>query len=691
MDDETAEIELLQQNLHKTRQLSKKMTTILDSFDTRIAKLEKSILPLYTASQILNRRRANIDRTLEKIDDVATNQEDLSAEESLILRGPQPGQLQLYKEAMERLNANIAFKGSDPSEGGEVGKIADLITTGTKRLAQMYTKIVAESSSSPPPSLQPTSPGASAAEALVLGITLDPQAISSLTPIARFLRTLPVPGTHPNHPAAGEIGRILGETLKGYAEMRGGYVAKCMDAMGKKVVIDASEGRDSARRSTDSERGGRKREGREFGEWVEGLVGVVEEEHRLLLLLSPLAPSSSSTSNSASASGGPVIAAAFASFLQPILRLFGSVLSSLVSLMKRRLEVYGFLALAAYESLLSLQPLWEQVISYTSSPGSSSDLTAKNEFKDGLPVLRSLCLRSFPEFLADIKLAALPKTPGAGGAGGGQSETSTRVVGFVGETVTYISKIPDVQGAVSAALLALGDGNWKMGEGVQVGAVGKRAQPTPSSSAYGGMDGEEEGPDEGREVLEHYIHDVISTALASLTTISKTSRRPAFGAIFLLNNIAYLRIHLISSPTASLVVSKSTLDLLQSNFRMAKAGYYDANFTPLMQAISDAPPPGGQGGSTFGGLGGAKGGAKDKFIRFYDVFDEVVERHRIGKVLSEEGLENERHVVEEEVVSLVVPSLRRFIGKAGAKSKGVQKYVKKTPEEIESEIRTLFG
>jgi hypothetical protein len=73
--------------------------------------------------------------------------------------------------------------------------------------------------------------------------------------------------------------------------------------------------------------------------------------------------------------------------------------------------------------------------------------------------------------------------------------------------VTYISKIPDVQGAVSAALLALGDGNWKMGEGVQVGAVGKRAQPTSSSSAYGGMDGEEEGPDEGREVLEHYIRE----------------------------------------------------------------------------------------------------------------------------------------------------------------------------------------
>lgn len=30
---------------------------ILDSFDTRLAKLEKSILPLYTATQILGRRR----------------------------------------------------------------------------------------------------------------------------------------------------------------------------------------------------------------------------------------------------------------------------------------------------------------------------------------------------------------------------------------------------------------------------------------------------------------------------------------------------------------------------------------------------------------------------------------------------------------------------------------------------------
>ena len=110
---------------------------------------------------------------------------------------------------MERLNANIAFKGGAGGEGGDVGevqKIADLIITGTKRLTQLYTKLIAESSSSPPPfpssSFTVTLPGGSGVEALVMAVTLSPQTIASLTPIARFLRTLPVPGTHPSHPGA---------------------------------------------------------------------------------------------------------------------------------------------------------------------------------------------------------------------------------------------------------------------------------------------------------------------------------------------------------------------------------------------------------------------------------------------------------------------------------------------------------
>ncbi|KAA1471310.1 hypothetical protein DENSPDRAFT_850145 [Dentipellis sp. KUC8613] len=79
MDDETAEIELssfsstehlqLEQNLNKTRQISRRMTTILTDFDGRLVKLEKSVLPLYKSTRILTKRGINIDSALQKIHD----------------------------------------------------------------------------------------------------------------------------------------------------------------------------------------------------------------------------------------------------------------------------------------------------------------------------------------------------------------------------------------------------------------------------------------------------------------------------------------------------------------------------------------------------------------------------------------------------------------------------------------------
>jgi exocyst complex protein 7 len=73
---------------------------------------------------------ADIDKALIKIDEIASNQEGIAAEEVLILRGyvvhpaevdpllqrsisPQPGLFNVYQDALGRLNATIAFKDSD--------------------------------------------------------------------------------------------------------------------------------------------------------------------------------------------------------------------------------------------------------------------------------------------------------------------------------------------------------------------------------------------------------------------------------------------------------------------------------------------------------------------------------------------------------------------------------------------------
>ena len=79
------------------------LEAILSSFDSRLIKVDKAILPLYTSSQVLTRRansmclklleesfiisRVDIEKALDKIYQLASSQDGIAAEEALILRG----------------------------------------------------------------------------------------------------------------------------------------------------------------------------------------------------------------------------------------------------------------------------------------------------------------------------------------------------------------------------------------------------------------------------------------------------------------------------------------------------------------------------------------------------------------------------------------------------------------------------
>jgi exocyst complex protein 7 len=577
MDDETAEIELLQQNLNKTRQLSKRMINVLDRFDIRLAKLEKSILPLYTATQILNRRKSNIDKTLAQIETASNSKTDLAADEALILRGPQSGQIDVYKDTLERLNTSIAFNSSDL----DLAAVAHLVETGAKKLTQLYTKVVAEGSSgaSPAPGSEPT-------------MSFPAFLIPTLTPVVLFLRTLPLPSTHPSHPAAPAILSTLKEAQNGYADMRGNWSVKCLEGQGKRLLARAE--------TVDS-----LTAGREFTEWVELMLGISDQEYKLLKELSPL-------------SSPQDLASSYGILMASILKLFNSILTQLLTLIKKALHKYNFVALSAYDGLLLLQPHWTDLLSRRGSDHAED----KNEVKDGLLALRALCLRSFPEFLADLKMGATTRG----------SDTSAKLVDFTVSTVKYIEMIPRIHTAVESSLLALGDGNWKMGEGIQVGKGAKTDEADHSN------------------IIDHFVHDVVTTAINSLVTLSRTSRRPAFGSIFLLNNISYLRLHLSLQPKLPNLIPPATIEVLNSNFRTAKAGYFDANFSPLMQAISEDPRDKSNRSAT-----------KEKFTRFFDLLDEVIERHKLVAVL-EDDVEG-RDAMREEIVRAVVPSFQKFAQK----------------------------
>ena len=162
------------------------------------------------------------------------------------------------------MNASVAFNSADsrdkvrsPPSLPPVARIplthsaqARLVESGAKKLIQLYTKLVAEGSSGVPPGGSEFS-----------SVPFPPQLLATLRPLVAFLRTLPLPATHPSHPAASGIQSALKDAQKGYGDMRGAWVRKCLETFGKRVV-DRAETIDGVSA------------GEEVGKWTRDLFTV---------------------------------------------------------------------------------------------------------------------------------------------------------------------------------------------------------------------------------------------------------------------------------------------------------------------------------------------------------------------------------------------------------------------------------
>lgn len=334
-----------------------------------------------------------------------------------------------YIDVVERMNASIAFASNDPRASRDTAK---MVETGVKKLCQLYTKLIAEGSS-----------GASLSGPGINPPGFPSYLYDSLDPLVAALRALPLPATYPSHPAAPAILKTLTEAQKGYGEMRGAFCKKCLEAMGGRRIIDRVE-------TIPGVQGGK-----EIGMWIEGIITVAESEYQLLGRLAPLP-------------GNASIQPTFSTLLAPLATMMSTTLTLLITLIKGSLAKYTFLALAAYEALSNVQLHWDDVAHKTGRK--------ENEVKDSVNSLRAVCLRSFPEFLLDVRAAGTRTNVEVGT---GLHEITTLAA-------SYLSQLPEVLDAVGSALVALGDGMWKMGEG--------------AGKVFGKSDQDDE-----RIVIEHFI------------------------------------------------------------------------------------------------------------------------------------------------------------------------------------------
>lgn len=205
---------LFQEALAKSSQLSKGMCGILSSFDERLMKLERTILPVYHETGNLQRRQENIDRTLALLEEVLQLYGVSQMAKPKISQGPSDQNLGPFLEAMEQVEKARDYFDNNSPHNIEANLLEQLFTEGLASLQAEFEALLARHS-------RPVAPVA------ILDLVEDcpspnipePLAASVVTDLARISSWLRKRGVSEHLDAyATQRSRILVRSMQGLRE-----------------------------------------------------------------------------------------------------------------------------------------------------------------------------------------------------------------------------------------------------------------------------------------------------------------------------------------------------------------------------------------------------------------------------------------------------------------------------------------
>ncbi|GAA5981638.1 hypothetical protein JCM11641_003926 [Rhodosporidiobolus odoratus] len=638
LEQSHADLTLLQQSLVRSAKISDRMSGVLGELDDRLARLEKSLVPIYKETGRLTRVGKNLESTMRSIDGLLGHHDLVEREEGLIKAGPKTDDLQPYLSAIDRLvSASEALRKTETdatAAGGKGGKgqsatlaqMSALIESGARQLVGVYRKWVKE-----------TSPSMDAGKLFDQGKpfpTLTPLFLERALPLITYLRSLPDP-IGPSTSTA---------VIQAYAEVRAAYIEESLREAGKEVLSDARV--EVVTASLGAEEGAAERRG--LGRVLDVLFALVKSESALLsTVFSTLSP----------VSRQPI----YSSLLPPSLTLLTTTSHSLNTLIKK--SSFHSLTPLAFASFVELSERATEFEEWVRGKGGRKE----NELGEMVHAFRGTCLTSLQEVLEEVKAwGAKPPSVSEGTAAGVHALTVS--------AVNFMRQISDAVPTVETFLNVLG-GNWG-----------------GPSRAAGGAGNEGEGGIVGR-----YLNDVLTLLLNALDSRSRFLRGPnpkGTASIFLLNNLSYIRHSILSSSTSDLL-GESAEDQLNKRVRTVKASYLDV-WSPLVSALLDAgfAEHSGAAGALKAGLGAVKGAGgterretKDRFVRFHEALEEVEELHRNSRF--EEGEVELRERLKGEVERMVVPTYAKFVQRH-RKDNYSTKYVRLDADGLEAKIRQIF-
>ncbi|XP_041492063.1 exocyst complex component 7 isoform X4 [Microtus oregoni] len=134
-------LSFIRDSLEKSDQLTKNMVSILSSFESRLMKLENSIIPVHKQTENLQRLQDNVEKTLSCLDHVISYYHVASDTEKIIREGP-TGRLEEYLGSMAKIQKAVEYFQDNSPDSPELNKVKLLFERGKESLESEFRSLM---------------------------------------------------------------------------------------------------------------------------------------------------------------------------------------------------------------------------------------------------------------------------------------------------------------------------------------------------------------------------------------------------------------------------------------------------------------------------------------------------------------------------------------------------------------------
>ncbi|XP_010385844.1 exocyst complex component 7 isoform X4 [Rhinopithecus roxellana] len=145
LKQEEETLSFIRDSLEKSDQLTKNMVSILSSFESRLMKLENSIIPVHKQTENLQRLQENVEKTLSCLDHVISYYHVASDTEKIIREGP-TGRLEEYLGSMAKIQKAVEYFQDNSPDSPELNKVKLLFERGKDALESEFRSLMSRHS-----------------------------------------------------------------------------------------------------------------------------------------------------------------------------------------------------------------------------------------------------------------------------------------------------------------------------------------------------------------------------------------------------------------------------------------------------------------------------------------------------------------------------------------------------------------